>query len=610
MCGINVFVDKKNKYDEGVILKMLASAIHRGPDHQGYSSHSFQGGKLYLGSNRLKISDPQDRSNQPFTIDGCSLIYNGEIYNTTEIQTENTNTTESDTEVLLNILKHSGSAGLTKINGMFAFAFYDKSKGEFLMARDRFGIKPLYFFENEEIFIASSETKGILSSGLVKKILNHEQIYHYLNFKYAQPGKTFFTDIQELKPGHYLKQTESGFTEYPFVDNGVSEPKNFSDQQILNKTNNLLAEAFQRQYPKHVDCGIFLSGGIDSTLLLSYAREGGYELPAFTISCISKDKSFANSEKKASENAATLFGQKHHLLEIGSDSLKMLPEFYSAMDQPVADSAAFLTYILSEKARGHVKVVMSGAGADEYFSGYNRHEAFLLYQKYFYQKDLRIKTGSYFSSLLPDGFDHPLRKRFRLYKKFLTNIDASPYKTFSNFMSMSGFRKIVEKELSHNPQTEKENLLLYALERDRKEYLPYDVLKVTDQFTMARSLEARVPFLDNDLITFAETLSTETLLKNGKKWILKDLLRHKSGEQIVNLPKEGFGLPIGSWIKEKKNFFLVDQILKKDNILYDYIDYPSIHKLLQAHLRSRADYSTELWALIVLSAWLEKEFPK
>ena len=596
---------------------MNAATAYRGPDVNQFEKYSLAQGSVYIGNNRLKIIDTSNEANQPFlSADGrYCLSFNGEIYNYKELRSTLGQRyifrTSSDTEVLLYYLIEHGIDGISQLNGMFAFALYDLQTGSILIARDRHGIKPVYYFSDKNIFLASSEIKGILASELVQKKFNTSQIPHYLNYKYAKRPETFYTDIFELEPGHLI-QADSGSFQIKKWYHENSFDENFKDSSsLIPDIKTLLFKSVERQLQSDVQNGIFLSGGVDSTLLLAISRELGVKnIPSFSIVNSSEDKNFGTDDYHFAKKAASLYNSEYHEISIDSAILKRTEELFSQIDQPIGDSALLLTWLISEKASQKVRVALSGAGADEWFAGYNRHWAYKKYLEYFYGNNFLIKLTNLSSSILPDGFTYSFRKQVKLWNKFASEISSDPLETYDNFRRQDFYKKFPPL-YSDNFKEQKlsgKEYLQQALSKDRKEYLVSDILMLTDKLSMLKSLEVRVPYLDNELTNYLSKIPPDLLLKNGRKWILRELLQSIGGKEFANRSKEGFGMPVGKWVKEEKNRFLLEHIQNKNSYLYDHISYETVNALLLSHLSGKKDHTTILWSLIVLTNWLQKEF--
>lgn len=612
MCGINVIVDKTRLLDDSYIKKMNAATVHRGPDHSGvcfFHSSSFN---IFLGNNRLKVTDPLSRSDQPMVSEdkNYAISYNGEVYNFKSIKStllsDFTFKTDGDTEAVFFKIIKNGIQSANEFQGMFAFAFYDHTKETISICRDERGIKPVYYFEDEKYFIASSEIKGILATGLVSKELNDKEIYNYFLFKYAQRPNTFYKNIYELEPGTFVQLNNHFQREFKsYKQNGAIsfafKKQQYSKEEILEKSEELIQQAIREQTYSSGQSGIFLSGGVDSTLLLAVSKEL-YGSGVKTYSIVNKkEEAWAGTEDFSySRLAAKKYQASHTEVQISAGDLVRLDEIIQKLDQPIADSALLLTYLISEKASEEVKVILSGAGADEVFAGYNRHKAFSIYLKYF-KSSVAIHAGHLLGEI------HSYKsKSLRLISRFLSDIDEDPQTTFFNFSNLK-FRDFLRSQ-EMGEVWNKDQLLDSALNFDKNYYLVNDILSVTDQMTMAYCLEARVPFLDKNIVAWSESLGANTMLKNGTKWILKELLQRKDGADFVKRKKEGFGLPLKSWFAKNEGKSLLNQLKEKNQLLYRFFPYYKVDQMVDHQERKTADYTTELWALIILSRWLKFNF--
>jgi asparagine synthase (glutamine-hydrolysing) len=589
LCGINFILDKKKRLSSTPILRMNEALLHRGRENSAWHCHIEEDRQLFFGHNRLKIIDIQDRANQPMrSPDGrYILVFNGEIYNFRELkkplQTSYDFYTESDTEVLLYSLAYHQAEEIPHLlNGIYAYIWYDTQEKRLQIARDTFGVKPLYKYEDDNYLILSSEIRGILATGLVGKVLDEAQIYHYLTYRYAEPDKTFFKDIVPWKIYH---------------GTFAHHHSNFPPPQPSPPP---LSSALARQTVADVPFGLFLSGGVDSTLLLAILYEMGYEnLPAFTIANKETEKNFGTEDFYYAQLASQQYKAKLNVLEIDSTILKDLPAFVQTVDQPIGDGAYWLTQMLSKEARKQVKFVLSGAGADELFAGYNRHQAFYYYEKYYALFCLAYPFLKIGGKILPTGFAHPFRKQFRLLKKFADSLHYTKDKTWENFIRLCAFP--THSDIKSGRQD-------YGLWHDQEYYLQNDILPLTDRAGMQHELEIRVPYLDNEIVKYANSLSWEYRLKKGKKWLLKEQLEARAGKVYTQRRKEGFGMPIGKWLRETVGKDFIAVLQSKDCILKNYIDTNWLHNLMKQHLAQKQDYSSELWAILLLEMWLQEHF--
>ncbi len=588
---------------------MNQATLHRGPDQSDFVRINLPSSIIYMGANRLAITAPDEHGSQPMsTADtGLHLCFNGEIYNHLALRNDLNAEfrTLTDTETLLHGLRDKGTSFIRELNGMYAFACLDQARSVLTLVRDPQGMKPLYFYEDQDFFIASSEIRGILASGFVKKAFNEHALKHYLLFRYCKSPATFYQNIQELPPGSILQwQPETPVhTELLQAKPGrIYSP----DDLIVEVTDKLLLDAVQSQLPHYVNAGLLLSGGIDSSLLLAQLYSLGIKnFPVFSVVTSENYKNYGTNDAYYAGKAARLYEAEQHVLTLDPSVINSFPDYVQTIDQPVADAAGWLTWLISLQAGKYVKTIFSGAGADEYFAGYNRHTAF-----HHYMKIAPVGTPLLNKlAIFPETRNIPLRKGFRLLNKLLESVDNTPQKTWSNFISFNKFKNGFVKQSVLRPEKADFSFdLSNALAHDRNNYLPYDVLKITDNASMAASLEVRLPYLDRQLTSYIQSIPADMLLKHGSKWILKTLLKNKGGYVLTQRSKEGFGIPMNKWLLSPSGKPLTDMLQRADNLLYEYMDRTAVMQLLNEHIHMKRDYSGELYSLIVLSAWLEREF--
>lgn len=622
MCGINLIIAKKNNASDmqQALHRMMQASAYRGPDATQILHWSGAHQQAYLGGQRLKITDLDDRANQPMVSadERYTLLFNGALYNYPELRNQLLNQgetfrTQSDTEVLLKILIQQGEATLPQLEGMFALAFYDRQEETLLLSRDPFGIKPLYYAENEQFFLASSSSQSIAASGLASTKLDASQIDHYLYFRYPQKGRTMYQAIHSLIEGNYLVYSARSPTQnYTFPTRHFSDKPILEDIEVKKTVEELLKDAVLRHLATDVPTGLFLSGGVDSTLLLAMLREtGSPPIPTFSIVNDPREKYFGTEDYRYAQLAAQQFGGYHREVTLSLSLFENnFEEFIQRTDQPVGDSGAMMTYLLSQEAQKYVKVVLSGTGADELFGGYNRHQAYYRYLKNYSVFKLLAGTGKKVANVLPTGFPHPLRKSFRLTKKFVQSLSTHPETTFLQFVGLTAFKDYappVEPSVVSSEEGFVEKYLSFALKHDQQNYLIDDVLQVSDTSSMAHSLELRVPYLDTPLAQYVQSLPATFRLKYGRKWILRQLLDQYGGKPFTRRAKEGFGLPFGHWLRENQST-TIRQYLEDDHLpIYQHLSFTLINQLLTSHRKSYQDYSAELWSVLLLSAWLARQ---
>lgn len=615
MCSINFILEKTKDKGDFAIAQMNKATQHRGPDANGLYSQAIGDNYAFFGHNRLKINDLSDNANQPMlSADGrYCLVFNGEIYNHETLKQRLKLfkihwKTHSDTEVLLHLLIAFGADILPELNGMFAFVFTDFQQKQILVARDRFGMKPLFLAETPSAILISSELQGILAAGYLKEQPNSTQIAHYLRYKYADSPQTFYQDIQELPIGTWRFWSRNEWSQGSFVPPAPASLE-LEPYEMVARTEKLLTDAIARHYAADVPVGLMLSGGVDSTLLLALCAEMGYrEMPAFGVFAQTPDSNFGTEDYLFAPRAAKQFGATWHEIALSDDILNDTDDIVRALGQPIADGAAFSSYFLAKEAKPFATVLFSGAGADELFAGYNRHQAFYQYLRYL--KNFPWDFLKKINKPLPDGYEHPLRKKFRLINKFVEQTDHNPRQTFLNFTAMTGFdgsflrqeKRGEERHLTEY-QVSNEEYLHFALQHEQQNYLPFDVLALTDRMAMQHGVEVRMPYLDRELIGYLALIPPEKLFANTQKWLLKDLLNKRKGQVYTQRAKEGFGLPIGQWLRMEKYKYLIDSILDTKHSLYEFLVYEKVQQLVTAHLSHKADYTQELVALLILFRW-------
>lgn len=554
MCGIAFIWDKKNQIrSEEPIQKMVDSLSHRGPDGSNYSSHKFNDSTVYIGHTHLNILSSKKDKQQPFCKDKNLLTYNGAIYNYKELNP----IALSDSEALFSSLQSIGiNDTLPQLDGMFGFVYLNQDS--IYIARDSMGIKPVYYFNDENYLIVSSETKAIFETGLVKRTINNEEAKHFLKYKHTSIGYTLFENIHELIPGNYIETNETSFTEKSFTP--VTNPSTNLEETLTKSIQNQLQT-------KGNKVGLFLSGGIDSTLILSIIRNLHPDKEIVTLSVKVKNTTDSKFSKLASEQ----FGTTHYNIPIDSVQLNSI---FDKNEEPVGDIAAITTHLLSKKAKElGIDVVISGAGADELFAGYNRHLAF---DKIHQNKFIPYQWLKF----IPFAFNSKLR----MLKKLGESIGKTPSETFINFTS-TRWDIDVKKEANINS-------LEKALQYDTSNFLVKDVLTMTDKTCMQNGVECRVPFLGNNVVNFAQSYNKH--LEKGTKSLLKSLLIKNEGRQYVEREKEGFGFSIH---KDDVDLILS---LEKSEQLFNFIDYNEVMRKASLHQQEKDNFSQELVTLLIL----------
>jgi asparagine synthase (glutamine-hydrolysing) len=589
MCGINFIAAAAQADLRPVLHQMMQKTAFRGPDAEGEFYHSLGSQTIALGANRLRIVDNHEFSDQPMQSD-CGnyvLAYNGEVYNYPDLKSELLRQgqdfrTASDTEVVLYWLKHEGPDGLGQLKGMFALVFIDLVKESIIIARDRHGIKPLFYSFKSGNLLVSSALSAIASNDLLKKRLNRRAVQEYLTFRHVLGTQTFYEDVQAVEPGSYLVYHGSDISR-----GSIAMPTDNNKPLDLKEA---LIDAVTLSTSTNETAGLFLSGGVDSTLILAlYRHELGFSgMPSFTLN--------TGIDAKWAEKAAKQFNAEHTQVNIELRDLEAAFEFLNQLDQPIADHGALATWLIAEKAGLKHRVLLTGAGADELFAGYNRHRAFNSYLRN-KNKWLNYKKLAEFIGY----FGHPEQ-----LKTFLYEISDDKSQTFYNFLAIHGVDHKYQKSKnnSHNNYSVKD--MPGALEFDRRNYLVNDVLAITDLASMSHGIEARVPYLYDDVVRVAGKLTVGERVKQKGKAPLKDILNSYGGQAFTKRQKLGFGLPMAEYMRKEQ--FPFWSVLHNDDPVFELVSREAITHMKEAHRQGKKDWNMQLWSILVLSNWLKLNF--
>lgn len=597
MCGIYISNIPNN---EGQVEKKLKFIQFRGPDNTGISKVD----NLFLGHLRLSIIDLGHRSDQPMVNENLNIVYNGEIYNYLQLKEELKSegfsfSTTSDTEVLLIGYKAWGKDLIPKLNGMFAFAIYDASTKDVFCARDRLGVKPLFYFWNDGKFEISSQL-GPLADG---KDISEAAISMYLDCGYIPSPFSIFENVHKLPPGKTmtLNLKTNKLTIETYWDLQKTEPIFISYEDAKKELHELLEDAIRIRLKSDVPIGSFLSGGIDSALVSSIASKIS-ERPLKTFCIGFEDPSY--DESTIAAEFAKLIGSNHTTIMCkAEDVLKLIPRFVEVYDEPFADSSALPSLLLNSVTKSYVTVALSGDGGDESFLGYNHFYSVAKYMnlskipKFLKNLILEIlKTKS-----LKSKFSHlakvlEIRNVHYFIEAIFIGYDSLQKKRNTNWLST--YRSYLN--LSADP-------IQKAADFNIKLWLENDSNVKVDRASMAFAVEVRSPFLDYRIIEFARKLPVSfRYKKNRRKLILRDILKEYIPESVFDQPKKGFSIPIGYWIRnDLKSVFeenLSDSFLNQ----VPNLDILKFKKLFAEHNNGESDHSHLIWRLFVLSKWYQK----
>jgi asparagine synthase (glutamine-hydrolysing) len=626
MCGIAGLLDfdeNNQPGNSGKILRVMLDSIrHRGPDDRGEELIASENGPtLHLGHQRFSIIDLSPGGHQPMANEDQSLWLstNSEIYNYRELREELSDqfrfNSQSDTEVLLKSYEHWGIDCLEKLRGMFAFAVWDSKKQQLILARDRLGIKPLYYIAGEKQFLFASEVRALLASGLSDSEINPTGLYHYLSFGHLKSPESLIGGIQELKAGHYLiVESDGSFkeTQYWHPLNSLEAAENEGES-----IQNILHESVRFRQVSDVPMGAFLSGGIDSSAIVSHMANTSDE-PITTLTIGFKEKEFDESAHSA--EISRLFKTRHKLLTLDEEQLlDALPSAINAMDQPSMDGIN--TFLISRAANeAGLKVVLSGLGGDELFGGYPSFQLVpnLLEKKKWLQHypkfllKLGIKMLKYsLSSDQSTKLDHWLNGKLSgAHEYYLIRALYCQDQVSELFQDQS----LVEKETLKNFQTTKDSLNLEKLDGDfslisyleTTHYLQNMLLRDTDMMSMAHPLEVRVPFMDHKLVEHMFSMPAKLKkLTTTPKALLVDSMKPPLPDSIVHRKKMGFTLPFDPWMRGAMKPEMESVLLTSVKPLENLISQGAIEKIWQQFLAGKISWSRP-WALYVLKRWVDK----
>ncbi len=595
----------------------------RGPDfHQTYLDNM-----VGLGHRRLSVIDTSPAAHQPMQDESgrYTIIFNGEIYNYLELKQPLLQAgvkfkSESDTEVLLNLYKLKGEQCLHDLNGFFAFAIYDKEEQSLFLARDRMGIKPLIYYQDEDKFLFGSEMKAMLEYGIRKEI-NFDALSMYLELNYLPAPFTMLRGIKKLRPGHSItiKGKSVRETEWYKVPEPVADDESASSYESASKQlQELLDKAVQRRLVADVPIGAFLSGGIDSSVITALASRHVDQLNTFSIG-YRDDKFF--DETHYANLVSKKFNTNHTVFSLTQDDLiNHLNEIVDYIDDPFADSSAVPVYILSKETRKHATVALSGDGADELFSGYNKHAAWLKATKKSFSHEL-IKAARPLWSILPksrSGKVGNMIRQLERFSKMLRFDERDRYWFLATFQQLNSknnpilnntqgeeYSHIKEKYLSYLKGTSM-NHFLWA---DTHLVLPNDMLTKVDLMSMANKLEVRVPFLDHEVVEFANKLPSNYKINNQiRKRILQETYKEILPTELFNRPKKGFEVPLLSWfrnqLKAELETTLFNRTYLEDQGIFNSTKIMQLRKKLYSF--NPGDSHAQVWALYVFQKWYRR----
>ena len=609
MCGLVGFIDNRSKAEKKKIIKSMSDKIiHRGPDGEGF----FVDNSIAMGFRRLSIIDLEG-GNQPLYSEDENLVinFNGEVYNYKELREDliekgHIFKTEADTEVVLHGYEEYGTDILKKLRGMYGFAIWNRKEQELFLVRDIFGIKPMYYYRDEDIFMYGSEIKGFLPNPSFKKVLNREALKPYLTFQYSALEETFFKNVYSLGAGKYLlyKNGEMVINSYYEID------YNNKEKEALVKTADRINTAMEESILYHkvsdVEVGSFLSSGVDSSYIVSCANVR----KAFTVGF--KQDGF--DETSYARDLCKILRKEHKSKIISADEFfDILPTVQYHSDLPHANLSTVPLYFLSKMASEDVKVVLSGEGADELFGGYGEYDEadICLYYKcipYFMRRLVGLIAealpecvrGKHF--LIRNG--SPLNKHYIGPAYIMSEKEANGIltKDYRNRIKASKIIKPITKPYRKKPE------VIQKMHLDMKMWMVNDILLKDDKMTMANSLELRVHFLDKEVFEMSATIPTEYLVYDHiTKYAFREASTHKIPDEWSKRKKKGFLVPFREWIKEDKYYKRVKEMFEED-FVSEFFDRKKIMKYLDDHYSGERNCARKIYTIYSFLIWYKVYF--
>lgn len=620
ICGI-LYRDKERPVDLTILKKMTDTIVHRGPDDEGHVQLPGVG----LGMRRLSIID-LSTGKQPISNEDESIwiVFNGEIYNYRELRNElkkagHVFRTESDTECIVHGYEEWGEAVLQKLNGMFGFALWDARRSRLLMARDRLGIKPLYYYQDEEKLVFGSEIKAILQCPNVHRNIDFQALNNFLTFEYIPAPRSIFKEIRKLEPGHRLIWQNGSVKIDPYWQlQPTVQAQTF--EEASERLNELVNDAVRLRLVSDVPLGAFLSGGIDSSILVAQMA-GLMDRPVKTFSIGFKESSY--NELKYARAVAEKYNTEHHEFTIEAKALELTEKLIGHLDEPFGDFSIFPTFLVSKMARDYVTVALSGDGGDELFAGYDTYRAHRFDRRYYHLLPKLVKHGMiepFARSLTPTekkkGFINSFKRFIQgtelpkslLHARWMVFLsEAERMKLFSG----DAAAEIAENDpydfiLAHGNVVQGLDDVVRSGYIDVQTYLVDNILVKVDRMSMATSLEARVPYLDHRIVEFAFTLPPHLKMDGFKtKVLMKKAFWNLLPEAVQNRDKQGFSIPIKNWIRGELKPMMLD-LLDENRIRQQGIfDADFLQTLVKSHLDGVDNHSHKLWALMVFQQWFD-----
>ena len=621
MCGIHGAISFSGpiKNAQEMAQAMGDITFHRGPDDGGVYACS----SVFIAMRRLSIID-LNTGHQPISNEDESIwmVCNGEIYNYKELQNKliklgHQFKTNSDSEVIIHLYEEYGQDLVNHLNGMFGFALWDRNKNKLIIARDQLGVKPLYYYQDDDRLIFASELKSILTQKSIPRKLCKIAVNQYFKYGYVPAPYSMFENIHKLEPGSLLDISDGVVKNVKYWRLPQKKNTSLNEKEWADLTYAKIEESVSRQMVSDVPLGAFLSGGIDSSAVVSMmAKHSDSQINTYAIGFEGDKASAYYNELPYAKMVAKQFNTNHHEILVSPDIVGLLPKLLWHMDEPISDSAFVTTYLVSEFAKKDVTVILSGVGGDELFGGYRRYLG--EYYSSLYKKTPNVLKNIFKRAVnvLPSDRHSNLLNLFRYAKAFVNSDDlpfSEKYRTYMQLYETNDLN-LLKKEYQNADsfdavvdalKSEKSDDSLHLLfATDLNTQLPDDLLFLTDKMSMATSLECRVPFLDIELVEMASTMPGQFKIKGRElKHVLKKAFEKDLSHEILYRKKRGFGAPMGAWIKGKL-IGLTSELLSQEQIeSRGILDFSTVKNILYEHQNSINDYTDLILAMINFEIW-------
>ncbi len=626
ICGI-VNLDKDNPVDIGLLNRMCESIIHRGPDDQG----QYVKGNIGLGIRRLSIIDlvtgHQPVHNEDKTV---WVIFNGEIYNFPELREKllgkgHSFYTQTDTETIVHLYEEYDLGFVNHLRGMFGLAIWDEKKKRLVLARDRIGIKQLYYARTRDRFLFGSEIKCILQDKSFEKKLNLSSVNDYFTFSYTIAPETLFQGIYKLLPGHILI-LENNVPKIHQYWRLTFQPDYYKkEDEYVEELLDILGDSVKSHLISDVPLGVFLSGGIDSSMVVGTMKKFvNQPIQTFSIGFGENESQF--DERPFARIVSKNFYTDHHEKVITPDIQSTISAIVRAFDEPFGDSSAIPTYFICKYTKEYVKVALSGLGGDEICSGYERYLGVLLGNLFSHLPNFLTQLMNHIVLKLPDSSKGSLH--IERMKRFINGVNSHPSETYMNFLALfrrnerekifsDEFSKKLDLELPERRAasyfgsngTKKDSIVNNMLSVDFNTWLPDNLLTLTDRMSMAHSLEVRVPLLDNRLVDFFSKVPPNLKIKNlNKKYLLKKAGQKMLPSSIIRRKKQGFSIPLPIWLRSQLKDYVYELLSTKNIKTIGLFKPTEINFLIDSHMKNKRNFEKQLFAMMTFFIWYDAYF--